>query len=392
MVLKESVLSFRRNGGFDRAAALAYYCFLSMIPLLLLEVFLATQLIRSSARAIEVLQEVTATVLPLSGEFIADEVYKLSLRKTWGLFTVVLLIWSATPLASGIRGAFHAIFKPAQVMHFVKAKILDVIAIMATLLILVAAALAWITYRTAIMPWLSSGLLTVATILQMILPFLGTVLFMMLFYRLFVPVKLEFKYLAGGSVITAVLLSVVGPLFAFVLKYNPEYGITFGSLKTVFLLFVWIYYSFVVILLGTEIMANMFRREALMIRGLFTQAELKPGARKLLDRFVAVYGEGQTVFREGDDGDAMFYVLRGKITLSQGDKAVRAMNEGEYFGEMAMLLRTKRTMSAVASEADTRLVAVSRENLDIVLRENPAVVLSILQEMAARLKATNEKK
>lgn len=391
LALNESISSFQRNGGFDRAAALAYYCFLSIIPLLLLEVLLATRVIRSSVKAIELLQEVTGSLFPLQDELIMNEVYKLSLQKSWGILTVILLIWSATPLASGLRGAFQAIFKPAQAMNFVKAKILDVVAILTTLGVLVATALVWVTYSAALKPLFSSGAIGVIMIVQNMTPFLATTLFMMLFYRLFVPVKLKMKYLVGGSVLTAVLLSAVGPLFTFVLKYNPDYGVTFGSLKAVFLLFVWIYYSFIVILLGTEIMANMLRRESLIIRGLFTQAELTAGSRKLLNRFMSAFDDGQTVFSEGDEGTTMFHVLSGAVTLKQGETAVRVMKPGEYFGEIAMLLGSRRTMSAVASAPDTQLVAISRANLDVVLRENPEIVLSILQEMAARLKATNEK-
>ena len=56
---------------------------------------------------------------------------------------------------------------------------------------------------------------------------------------------------------------------------------------------------------------------------------------------------------------------------------------------MAMLLKTPRSATAVVVEAETELVTISSANMDAVLRQNPAVVLSLLEEMARRLKTTD---
>jgi membrane protein len=389
LILAESAKSFLRNGGLDRSAALAFYGFLSMVPLLLLEAFVMARVIESSERALELLQAMTSELVPASSQFILKEVYSLSLRKSWGIVAIVLLIWSATPLAGGIRSAFGVIFKPEKRLAFLKGIVLDVIGVVVALAALGAVVFFRIGY-VVVTPSLSHGAREVARCAYSGILVLGLPLFLFLLYRMFIPVRMKVRHLILGSVITAILLSVVGPLFGFILKYNANYGVTFGSLKAVFLLFVWVYYSFAAILLGTEIMANMARREALIIGPLFTQAEIKPGARRLLNRYIRVFGNGQQVFREGEKGEEMFYVLRGKVGLIKAGKCFRVMKSGEYFGEMSMLLDTQRTMSAIAQEPDTELVGISRDNLEAVLKENPKIILSILREMAARLKHTDE--
>jgi CRP-like cAMP-binding protein len=45
----------------------------------------------------------------------------------------------------------------------------------------------------------------------------------------------------------------------------------------------------------------------------------------------------------------------------------------------------------VAAAPDTRLVAISESNLETILRENPAIVVSFLKEMSGRLRSVNEK-
>jgi membrane protein len=389
LILRESAKSFLRNGGLDRSAALAFYGFLSMVPLLLMEAFVIAQVIQSSERAQDLLETMTSELVPASSQFILNEVYSLSLRRSWGIVAIVLLIWSATPLAGGIRSAFGVIFKPEKKLAFFKGICLDVIGVVVALAALGAVVFFRIGY-VVVTPSLSHGAREVARFAYSAVLVLGLPLFLFLLYRMFIPVKMKIRHLLLGSVITAILLSVVGPLFGFILKYNANYGVTFGSLKAVFLMFVWVYYSFAAILLGTEIMANIARREALIIGPLFTQPEIKPGARRLLNRYIRVFGNGQQVFHEGEKGEAMFYVLRGKVGLIRAGKCFRVMKAGEYFGEMAMLLDAQRTMSAVAQEPETELVGISRDNLEAVLRENPKIILSILREMAARLKRTDE--
>jgi membrane protein len=389
LILSESVASFIRNGGFDRSAALAFYGFLSMVPLLLLEVFVIARVIHSSDRTLELLQTMTDGVIPVSSQFILNEVYSLSLRKSWGIVTIVALIWAATPLASGLRGAFQVIFRPERRLPFFKGVAFDVISVVTTLAVLGAVVLLRLGYTVGT-PLLSPGAREIARRVYGGILILGLPLLLFLFYRMFVPAQMKLRHLAVGSVVTAILLSVVGPLFTFILKYNPNYGVTFGSLKALFLMFVWVYYSFAMILLGTEIMANMARREALIIGRLFMQPQVKPSARRLLNRFIRTFADGQVIFGEGEAGTAMFYVLHGSVGLSRNGQQFRVIKAGEYFGEMAMLLGTARTMSAAALEPDTELVAISRENLDMVLKENPKIILSILREMAARLKTTDE--
>jgi len=388
LIFIESIKSFLKNNGLDRSAALAFYGFLSMVPLLLLEMFVMARVIHSSERALDELQRMTSELVP-SSQFILNEVYSLSIRRSWGIVTIIALMWSATPLAGGIRSAFGVIFKPEKRMAFFTGVAFDVVAVVVALSALGAAVMFRLGY-TVWTPLLSPGAQQVAKYAYSGMLVLGLPVFLFLFYRMFIPARLKVRYLVVGSVIAAILLSAVTPLFTFILKYNPNYGVTFGSLKALFLLFVWVYYSFITILVGAELMANMARHEALIIGRLFTHQTIKPSALRLLTRFVRVFGEGQQVFLEGDAGTAMFHVLKGSVLLSRQGKPFRVMKPGQYFGEMAMLLGTDRTMAATAQEPGTELVEISRENLEAVLKENPKIILTILREMAARLKHTDE--
>ena len=111
-----------------------------------------------------------------------------------------------------------------------------------------------------------------------------------------------------SALLTAVLWSIVRPLFTAFLQYNPDYGVAFGSLKAIFVLVVWIYYTFAVILFGTEVLANTRRREALLLSRLL---ELGPPGGKAFPpvptRFIRSFERGETIFEEDSRGRDMFY-------------------------------------------------------------------------------------
>jgi CRP-like cAMP-binding protein len=53
-----------------------------------------------------------------------------------------------------------------------------------------------------------------------------------------------------------------------------------------------------------------------------------------------------------------------------------------------MLLSTPRTATVTATEPATRLAGLSQKNFELILQDNPQIVLSILKEMTRRLKDT----
>src|SRR5262245_25089261 len=74
---------------------------------------------------------------------------------------------------------------------------------------------------------------------------------------------------------------------------------------------------------------------------------------------------GETLFRAGQPGDALFIVSQGAVELfatdTSGNKILfHTATRGEYFGELSLIDGGPRTANAVATE-ETELVAVDRE-------------------------------
>ncbi|HEX2911644.1 MAG TPA: cyclic nucleotide-binding domain-containing protein [Chloroflexia bacterium] len=68
---------------------------------------------------------------------------------------------------------------------------------------------------------------------------------------------------------------------------------------------------------------------------------------------VATFDAGQTIFNQGDAADRFYIITKGKVEVLRGDKRgvqkpVTQLNEGDYFGEIGILGRTRRTATIKA--------------------------------------------
>jgi CRP/FNR family transcriptional regulator len=106
------------------------------------------------------------------------------------------------------------------------------------------------------------------------------------------------------------------------------------------------------------------------------------------------YQAGQVVFREGDQGDTCFVVKSGavKITREHGGRtiALAELRGGDMFGELSMFGGEVRSATAQALE-DTAAVALLAGDVRRLLVGNPSIALKMLEAMADRVRATNQR-
>jgi PPM family protein phosphatase len=99
----------------------------------------------------------------------------------------------------------------------------------------------------------------------------------------------------------------------------------------------------------------------------------------------------QVIFSTGQPGDAMYVVLSGTVRLAKGDTAVAELTRGHHFGEMALIDRSVRSLTARATEG-TRLVVIHRKDFYDIIKREPALATKMLwsfvQVLGARLRKT----
>ena len=124
---------------------------------------------------------------------------------------------------------------------------------------------------------------------------------------------------------------------------------------------------------------------------------LDPAKLKLL-AFMSqrlVFGPGQTVFAQGDAGDAAYIVLDGEAIISidtpKGRIDIARVGRNQILGEIAILCEVPRT-AHVTSAADKDLVCLKIEKNDFIgmTNEFPSMAIEIMRELARRIVQTND--
>ena len=120
----------------------------------------------------------------------------------------------------------------------------------------------------------------------------------------------------------------------------------------------------------------------------FDGAALASLEQKLERATTMRYSAGKAIMNEGDAGTSMYIVLDGSVAISIKGKVVEMVTAGGTFGEMALVDQSPRTASAIA-ETETALLAINRSALIALVKHEPAVGLTMLRSVAARLRHMN---
>jgi len=126
-------------------------------------------------------------------------------------------------------------------------------------------------------------------------------------------------------------------------------------------------------------------------------SDLKENELETISRILYVhsYQRGQLIFQEGENGDALFVVLKGKVKVCLYDEEGREyvldiIGKDGFFGELALIDDLPRSANAIAMEAADLLV-VRRSDFVKLLMENPSISVNILRVLAGRLRAADER-
>jgi CRP-like cAMP-binding protein len=105
-----------------------------------------------------------------------------------------------------------------------------------------------------------------------------------------------------------------------------------------------------------------------------------------------LYADGEDIVRQGDLGDCMFVVQSGRVEVLQatdaGEQHLAFLETGDFFGEMAVFEKEKRSATVRAS-GESRVLKVDKRTLLRRIREDPLLAVNLLQTMSHRIRDLN---
>ena len=88
------------------------------------------------------------------------------------------------------------------------------------------------------------------------------------------------------------------------------------------------------------------------------------------------------IVKKGDEGESMFFILQGRVEVVVPVGEVM-LKEGDFFGEIAVIGRTKRTATVIARET-CELLVLDAADLLRLMDQNPLVEAALQGVIAAR--------
>ena len=99
------------------------------------------------------------------------------------------------------------------------------------------------------------------------------------------------------------------------------------------------------------------------------------------------YNRGETIFKEGDEADFIYFIESGEVGISvqkfTQEEEISTLGPGDYFGEMAVLYKNRRTATVVARE-DTELLTIEHSDFTKMMITHPVLALRINEILANR--------
>ena len=104
------------------------------------------------------------------------------------------------------------------------------------------------------------------------------------------------------------------------------------------------------------------------------------------------YEAGAIIFEERHEGDALYVVLEGRVAISKQGTVLARLDEGHFFGEMALMDKSPRS-ATVSADAPTRCIVVRRGPLFGLMRRDKEIAVKLLwsfvQVLNQRLRETS---
>lgn len=248
----------------EYAVQCAYYIILSFIPFLIL----LFSLIQFTNIGQDVIFFLAEDIFPgTMNEFIEGIIREASFKSVGTLsISVVFLIWSAGKGFFALCKGFHYIYETPKEYNYWFLKFKSIVCII-IFIVMIVAVLLLVTFGRTIVNFLQTEYMGLSTTINIILNWrlLWQVVMLFLIFWLmyrFVPNhKVKFITQIPGAIFAAIGWYILSWGFSLYLNVFKNFSIIYGSLTSIMLLMIWIYWCMYVLLLGAEINVMMDKRK-----------------------------------------------------------------------------------------------------------------------------------
>ena len=245
--------------GKDTAASIAYYTLLSLFPLILGLVSIGGFFLKSEVIQLRV-NELIVKVLPVSAEFVTQNIESLvRIRGAAGVTSVIVLMWSASKMVGALSRAINRALGMQRnfAIYLSSLRYLALTLVVAMLVLLTLA----VAPAAELLSELELELLGKrwTTVLNVIanrtVGLLVTGMLVGAVYTLVPYQRLHWRELLPGLLVSVFLIELGKSMFVWYVETAANYSAVYGSVSSIIVLLIWLYFSARVVLFGAEVIS-----------------------------------------------------------------------------------------------------------------------------------------
>jgi membrane protein len=236
-----------------RAAGVAYYAFLSVFPLLLGLIAVFGYFLPSANLQEELLKFVADNIPGISSILEQNIDSIIELRGAAGVASIVIFFWGASAMFSAVHLAINRAWDISRYKSFFirKARELGMVLSTGILFLLSLGASALISILRGVFD-LPAANLIIVNIGSRVAAFLLIMAVFLLIYKTVPNIRTYWRNVWPGALLAAIFFEVARTLFVIYIENFANYQLIYGSIASIIVLLVWIYYSAFILILGAE--------------------------------------------------------------------------------------------------------------------------------------------
>lgn len=250
-----------KNNGTSLAAAIAYYGFLSLFPLLLGIIGILGYFLPSQSIQQHIISYIHQNLPGISDVITSNIQNVINARGALSIIGLVGVLWSGSAIFGALDNAINrarGIIKLSPIYIRKPRDIGLTIGIGILFLISLGAGSVFSIIHLSSLPIVGGYLIQIVT--RFIAFLLAFIIFLILF-KVIPNTKTYWRYVWPGAFITAILFEIGRGLFIFYLNNFTHYTLVYGTIGSIIALLVLIYYLALILVIGVEITAEYSRMQ-----------------------------------------------------------------------------------------------------------------------------------
>jgi membrane protein len=248
---------FNDDHGFFLSSGITFNLIVCLIPLILLLLALLGTYLYSFREVLDHIRNYMENAFPSLDPKVTKNLLRIIRdRRIVGGVGITGLVWTSTCVFSSLRTALNIVFQVEKGRGILRGKGIDLLMILLVgtfLLIsmLITSGIAFVQgYRIRLfldlMPVIRFGL-------KYLIPFLFTFWMCFLIYKIIPNKRIRIGTALQAALFTSLLWELSKQLFGWYVLHLGRFSVLYGSLSTLAIFFLWVYYSSVILVLGGEV-------------------------------------------------------------------------------------------------------------------------------------------